>query len=104
MADTNPGRLRLLDALERLLWTFVSAAVGSFVATPLTVSIVEGATDATIDLSAVQAALLSAVAAGFIAVMNAVLILARWRLSVLPDPGRGAPGLTFPPPPPATPD
>ena len=62
------------DAAERLLWTFVAAFVGQFV----------GGALLSLDTSTLQ----SAAVAGLGAVANAVLLLARWRLSVLPDPGQ----------------
>lgn len=68
------------DFLERLLWTFVAAFLGILV--PASVS----------DLSAWQSILASAALAGGVAVANSVLIFARYRLSVLPDPGDGIPG------------
>lgn len=63
------------DTIERLFWTFVAAFGGGLVAPALVPSI---------DVSAIQAAALAGVAA----VVNAVTLLARWRLSVLPDPGQ----------------
>lgn len=60
---------------ERLVWTFVSAFLGALV----------GASVLDVDVDAVQAAAL----AGLGAVANAVTLFARWRLSVLPDPGQG---------------
>jgi hypothetical protein len=63
---------------ERLVWTFVAAAGGSLIAPALF----------SFDVSAGQAALI----AGTGAVLNAVTIFARARLSVLPDPGDGLPG------------
>lgn len=65
--------------LERLFWTFVAAAGGALIAPALF----------SIDVSALQAALI----AGTAAVVNFVTVLARYRLSVLPDPGAGLPGL-----------
>ncbi len=66
------------DFAERLVWTFVSAAGGSLVA-PAVFGF---------DVSTVQAAAI----AGCGAVINAVTQFARWRLSVLPNPGEGLPG------------
>lgn len=62
------------DTIERLFWSFVAAFGGGLAAPALVPSI---------DVSAIQAAALAGVAA----VVNAVTLLARWRLSVLPDPG-----------------
>lgn len=63
------------DLLERLVWTFVSAFLGALV----------GASVLDLDVDAVQAAAL----AGLGAAANALTIFARWRLSVLPNPGEG---------------
>lgn len=68
--------MKIIDALERLLWTFIAAALGSL----------SGA--ALFGVAVWKAAAL----AGLTAVANAVLIFARWRLSVLPNPGNGLPG------------
>lgn len=62
------------DTAERLFWTFVAAFLGQLV----------GAAVLDLGVSALQ----SAAVAGLGAVANAVLLVARWRLSVLPDPGR----------------
>lgn len=67
------------DLLERLVWTFVAAFLGALT----------GAAVLSLDVTALQAAAM----AGLGAVANAVLVIARWRLSVLPDPGEGLPGL-----------
>lgn len=67
------------DLLERILWTFVAAFLGALT----------GAAVLSLDVSALQAAAM----AGLGAVANAVLVFARWRLSVLPNPGEGLPGL-----------
>lgn len=63
------------QAAERLVWTFVSAFGGTLV----------GANLIGMDVDALQAAAI----AGCGAVVNAVTQLARWRLSVLPNPGEG---------------
>ena len=68
------------DFLERLLWTFLAAFLGILV--PASFS----------DLGAWKSILASAAMAGGIAVANSVLIFARYRLSVLPNPGEGLPG------------
>lgn len=65
----------LRDTLERLFWTFVAAFLGTLVGT------------AVLDLGV--SSLQAAAVAGLGAVANAVLLLARWRLSVLPNPGEG---------------
>lgn len=91
--------MKLRDALERLLWTFVAAFLGALLGSPILLAVVEAAADVAVDLSLVQTALVSATLAGLIAVANAVLIIARWRLSILPNPGDGVPGLPVLPPP-----
>lgn len=60
---------------ERLVWTFVSAAGGALVA-PAVLGF---------DVEVWQAAAI----AGFSAVVNALTQFARYRLSVLPNPGDG---------------
>lgn len=85
-------KIRLIDALERLVWTFVAAFLSSLVSVPILVEIIENSSDVSIDLSALRTMLLGALVAGLTAVANSVIILARWRLSVLPDPGAGLPG------------
>jgi hypothetical protein len=95
--------VKLRDALERLLWTFVAGFLGALLGSPLLVNVIEATTDVDLDLSLVTMALVSATIAGLVAVANAVLIIARWRLSVLPNPGEGLPGLPVELPPPAPP-
>ena len=63
------------QAAERLVWTFVSAFGGTLV----------GANLIGMDIDALQVAAI----AGLSAVVNAVTQIARWRLSVLPNPGEG---------------
>lgn len=58
---------------ERLLWTVVSAALAAVLAAPV------------VGVDAVQAAGMAAL----VALINGVLLVARWRLSVLPDPTTG---------------
>lgn len=65
------------DLIERVVWTFVSAALAALAGASV------------LGIDAAQAALM----AGLSAAINAVLVIARWRLSVLPDPGAGLPGL-----------
>ena len=67
------------DLIERLFWTFVSAFVGALVGS------------AVLDLGV--DALQAAAVAGIGAAANALTVFARWRLSVLPSPGEGLPGL-----------
>lgn len=71
--------MNIRDMLERLFWTFVSAFLGALA----------GAAALSLDVDALQAAAL----AGCGALINAVLVIARWRLSVLPNPGEGMPGV-----------
>lgn len=85
--------IRARDLIERVFWTFIAAFLGSLVGAPLVLQVLEGLADVSIDISALQAMLVSATFAGVTAVANVVLVIARWRLSVLPDPGAGLPGL-----------
>jgi|JI10StandDraft_1071094.scaffolds.fasta_scaffold1637353_2 hypothetical protein len=71
--------MNVRDFAERLVWTFVAAAGGALIA-PAVFGF---------DVSALEAAAI----AGVGAVVNAVTQYARWRLSVLPSPGEGLPGL-----------
>lgn len=75
--------VRVRDLAERVVWTAISAGLGV-----LTISGV-------IDVSALEAAFAAAASA----LVNALLVIARWRLSVLPDPGAGLPGSPQPTPP-----
>lgn len=74
---TDPTRIRVRDLLERILWTAIAAALTAVVGAPI------------LDVEAWRAA---AFAAGT-SVSTAVLVIARWRLSILPDPGAGLPGI-----------
>lgn len=69
--------MNLKDTLERLVWTMVAAFLGAL-----------GVSDL-IDITAWQAGLAAAATAG----ANFILIIARYRLSVLPNPGDGLPDL-----------
>lgn len=69
--------MNVRDTAERLVWTMLAAFLGAL-----------GVSDM-IDITAVQAGLTAAASAG----VNFLLIVARWRLSVLPEPGEGLPGL-----------
>ena len=69
--------IRVRDLLERMLWTAVSAAGGALVGAAI------------FDFNAWEAA----VTAAFTSVINLLTIIARWRLSALPNPGEGLPGL-----------
>lgn len=60
------------DIGERLAWTFIAAFVGQLV----------GVAALNLDVTAIQ----SAAVAGLGAVATGILGIARWRLSVLPDP------------------
>lgn len=70
--------MALRDTLERLLWTVVSAFLGALS--------LAGA----FDFDALEAAAIAAAVAG----INFITLVARARLSVLPDPGAGLPGLS----------
>lgn len=69
-------RIRVRDLVERVVWTTIAAGLGALVAAPL------------ISIDAIEAAIVAALGGA----VNAVLVIARWRLSVLPDPGQGLPG------------
>lgn len=69
--------MNLRDTAERLFWTLVAAFLGAL-----------GVSDA-IDITALQAGVAAAAAAG----VNFLLIVARARLAVLPNPGEGLPAL-----------
>lgn len=69
------NRYRWIDLAERLVWTCVSAFLGALVA--------GGAFS--VGISVLEAAVLAAAGAA----VNFVIVVARWRLSVLPDPGAG---------------
>lgn len=69
----------LRDLAERCFWTFVATAGGALIA-PAVFSF---------DIAAWQAAVI----AGTGSVVNAITVFARWRVSQLPNPGDGLPGL-----------
>lgn len=66
------------DIAERIFWTFIAGFLGALTAPPLAQAI-------GMDLS--MTAVESAFVAGVASVATFLLALARWRLSVLPDPG-----------------
>jgi len=72
----------MMDMAERLFWTFVAAFTSALVSPAL-------AQAAGVDLS--LSALEAAFVAGTSAVVNFFTVIARWRLSILPDPGSGLP-------------
>lgn len=73
--------MNLRDTIERLFWTFVASFVGALA--------VGGTGIDGLSIDGLTAAAL----AGGAAVLNLVLLIARARLAVLPDPGAGLPGL-----------
>lgn len=73
--------MKIPQVLERIVWTFVAAVGGGLLGGPL------------LGVSAWQAAGV----AGLAAAVNTVTIYARKRLSILPDPGDGLPGLEVSP-------
>ena len=85
--------IRARDLAERLVWTFIAAFLSSLLGAPVVLDVIESVANVTIDISAGQAALISATFAGLTAVGNFLLLIARWRLAVLPNPGEGLPGL-----------
>lgn len=75
------------DSLERIFWTAVVTGLTSAPVTQVAVSIAGGSLDG------LATAGLALAAAFFGGAVNAVLLIARERLSVLPNPGGGLPGL-----------
>ena len=69
--------MNIPDVLERLFWTVLAAFLGG-----LTVGGV-------LDISTIDAAIVAGASAG----VNFLLLVARSRLAVLPEPGDGLPGL-----------
>lgn len=69
--------MSIRDTAERLFWTTVAGAGSAVVSAPL------------FDVATWKLA----AAAGIAALINGVLLVARARLKVLPDPGEGLPGL-----------
>lgn len=63
------------DTIERLFWTLIAAFLGALTVSDL------------LDITAVQAGITAAASAG----ANFILLVARARLAVLPDPGEGLP-------------
>lgn len=78
--EAEGRRVRLPDLAERMVWTFIAAFTSALVSPPLA-----QAAGVHLSISALDAAVL----AGMSAVVNFVSVVARWRLSVLPDPGAG---------------
>lgn len=70
----------MMDLAERLVWTFVAAFASALVSPPIA-----QAAGVDLSLSALEAAFL----AGTSAVVSFITVIARWRLSILPDPGAG---------------
>lgn len=85
--------IRARDLAERVFWSFVSGFLGSLLGVPLVLDVIENVAHTQIDVSTSGAMLISATFAGLTAAANVVLVIARWRLSVLPNPGDGLPGL-----------
>lgn len=71
------GTMNLRDFLERLFWTTVVAGLAST------------ASAALFDIEAWKAAAMTGLAAG----IQCIVVYGRYRLSVLPNPGEGLPGL-----------
>jgi heme/copper-type cytochrome/quinol oxidase subunit 1 len=70
------NKIRIRDLAERVMWTAISAGASSLIGVAF-------------GITALQAAGIAALTAA----INAVTVIARWRLSVLPNPGEGLPGL-----------
>ncbi len=79
-ADEPIRRVRITDLFERMVWTFIAAFTSALVSPPLA-----DAVGVTLSINALDAAVL----AGVSSVVNFFTVVARWRLSVLPDPGAG---------------
>lgn len=71
--------MKLRDTVERLFWTALAAFTGSLSAGAIF----------SYNMGVVRAAGIAAVGT----LINGITVLARQRLSVLPDPGEGLPGL-----------
>lgn len=69
--------MKIRDTLERLVWTVIAACLGALPASPVLGE----------ELWKMEAA------AAFTAASTFILLVARSRLSVLPEPGAGLPGL-----------
>lgn len=78
--------MKIRDLIERVAWTAIAAAGANFTAVAL------------LDVAAWKMGIVT----GLVAAINAVTVIARWRLSVLPDPGAGLPGLPVDQPAPPT--
>lgn len=74
------SRVKVADLAERLVWTFVAAFTSALASPPLA-----QAAGVDLSLSAFDAAFLAGTSAG----ANFLTVIARWRLSILPDPGAG---------------
>lgn len=85
--------MTIRDTLERLFWTFVATFLGSLLGAPALLQILEWTTGDSISLDALGAAVLAAAIGAAAAALNVLLIFARYRLSILPNPGEGLPGL-----------
>lgn len=81
--STSPARTR--DFAERIFWTGLSVFLGA--AGTLAGAFLVGA-----ELSEGMIATLTVAAT---AVANGILIIVRWRVSQLPDPGQGLPGYSI---------
>jgi hypothetical protein len=77
----------LRDLLERTFWTMIAAALGTIPAAQFSAAVFD------LDVSALQTIGVAALTAASTALVNGLLVIARWRLSILPDPGNGLPGL-----------
>jgi len=69
--------VKLRDFLERLFWTFIVAALANLLGAAL------------LDIEAWKMAAVT----GGAAALDALAIFGRYRLSILPNPGQGLPGL-----------
>ncbi len=74
---TIPAR----DLAERTVWTGIQAGTAALAASPVAAAV--------LDVEVWRAALALSGGAALTAVLTAVSVIARYRLSILPDPGSG---------------
>lgn len=103
MTPTTTTAFRVRDAIERCFWTGVVAVIGTAPSLQLAALVTN------LDITALQTLAATGISTMLSTGINFLLVFARHRLSVLPEPGQGLPGLpvtTIPPmpsPPPEPP-
>lgn len=86
MTDTDtPNPIDWRDLLERAIWTGVAAGLSAPTVIEITTSITTG------NVTTLQLAALSVLSAVVTALVNALTVIARYKLEILPDPGAGIP-------------